>query len=162
MKTLSEIAKFLEDHVIECQLTAGCGRCDEARECLASLRAMEVAEVPTEEVYEIDFGGHLKAKIRVVNNLISVEAAMNGYGNALSDTEIVCNHIQTKVTETPIGVTDEEITAMAFEFAPICSYDDDTEDVNQSIRRSVITLLKQLRNRMSSSEKPNNCTGGEG
>ena len=87
-----------------------------------------------------------------------------------SFTEIcpVCNGNKTvtvtEVAEMPTEVTDDEIAAMALEFAPVCIYgdDDDREDVNGSIREDVTKLLKQLRNRMTSSEKPNNHTRGEG
>jgi hypothetical protein len=41
MKTLSEIATFLEEHIIECGPDDGCGRCNEARECLASIKEIE-------------------------------------------------------------------------------------------------------------------------
>jgi len=76
-------------------------------------------------------------------------------------TEALEAYSSLKVAEMPTEVTDDEIAAMALEFAPVCIYgdDDDCEDVNGSIREDVTKLLKQLRNRMS---KPNNCTGGEG
>ena len=32
--------KFIEDFVIECPLTAGCGRCDEARRHVAALKGV--------------------------------------------------------------------------------------------------------------------------
>lgn len=39
MKTLKEIADFLEEGIIECEPNTGCGRCDEVRECVSSLRS---------------------------------------------------------------------------------------------------------------------------
>jgi positive regulator of sigma E activity len=41
MKTLTEIADFIENHVIECEPNTGCGKCDEARECVKDLREIE-------------------------------------------------------------------------------------------------------------------------
>jgi len=40
------------------------------------------------KIYEIDFDGSLKCKIRVHNNKIYVEAAMNGYGNGMRTSNI--------------------------------------------------------------------------
>ena len=40
MKSLTEIADFIENHIIECEPNMGCGRCDEARECVKDLREM--------------------------------------------------------------------------------------------------------------------------
>lgn len=45
-------------------------------------------------VYEIEFGNHLKAKIKVTNNQIEVEAAMNGWGNGVPLTEVVILELQ--------------------------------------------------------------------
>jgi hypothetical protein len=41
MKTLEQIADFLEQNIIECKQDTGCGRCDEVRECVESIRALE-------------------------------------------------------------------------------------------------------------------------
>ena len=49
MKTLKEIAEFLETYIIECDPEDGCQRCNEARECLASLKA-KLAEVTDEDI----------------------------------------------------------------------------------------------------------------
>ena len=92
---------------------------------------------------------------------------VHGIGVAYTEDSLEINNNEIirdatpKVAEMPTEVTDDEIAAMALEFAPVCIYgdDDDCEDVNGSIREDVTKLLKQLRNRMS---KPNNCTGGEG
>jgi hypothetical protein len=48
MKTLNEVVKFLEDYVIECNPDDGCGRCNEARECVESLKAI-AERMPTEK-----------------------------------------------------------------------------------------------------------------
>lgn len=41
MKSLTEIADFIENHIVECEPNMGCGRCDEARECVKDLREIE-------------------------------------------------------------------------------------------------------------------------
>lgn len=38
MKTLEEVADFLEQHVIDCEENTGCGRCDDVRKCVQILR----------------------------------------------------------------------------------------------------------------------------
>jgi hypothetical protein len=48
MKTLNEVVKFLEDYVIECNPDDGCGRCNEARECVESLKSI-AERMPTNE-----------------------------------------------------------------------------------------------------------------
>lgn len=40
MKTIGEIIQFMEEHVIECPVGM-CGRCDDARECVKSLKYIE-------------------------------------------------------------------------------------------------------------------------
>jgi len=40
MKSLTEIADFIENHIVECNPNTGCARCDEARECVKDLRGM--------------------------------------------------------------------------------------------------------------------------
>jgi hypothetical protein len=97
----------------------------------------------------------IKADIKRTHNIMPYKA------NVLIRIALTKLRASLKVAEMPTEVTDDEIAAMALEFAPVCIYgdDDDCEDVNGSIREDVTKLLKQLRNRMS---KPNNCTGGEG
>lgn len=41
-------------------------------------------EHPEPKIYEIDFEGHVLAKIEVYNGELKVLAAMNGYGNAIN------------------------------------------------------------------------------
>lgn len=41
-------------------------------------------EQPEPKIYEIDFEGHVLAKIEVYNGELKVLAAMNGYGNAIT------------------------------------------------------------------------------
>ena len=50
-----------------------------------------------ENVYEINFDGHVLCKIRLVNNQPTVEAAMNGWGNSIDSSRII-------VTETFKGI----------------------------------------------------------
>lgn len=42
MKTLDEIADFLEQHLIDCEENTGCGRCDDVRECVKNLRTLSI------------------------------------------------------------------------------------------------------------------------
>ena len=44
-------------------------------------------------VYEIDFGGNVMCKMVVVDNAIDVIAAMDGYGNPISLSDIVITNI---------------------------------------------------------------------
>jgi hypothetical protein len=44
--------------------------------------------------YQIDFGNHLRCKIKVTNNRIEVEAAMNGWGNSVPLDEVVVVEVQ--------------------------------------------------------------------
>ena len=44
MKTITEIIIFLENHIIECDPTDGCGRCNEARECVESLKKIQYSD----------------------------------------------------------------------------------------------------------------------
>lgn len=41
-------------------------------------------EQPESKIYEIDFEGHVLAKIEVYNGELKVLAAINGYGNAIT------------------------------------------------------------------------------
>ena len=50
----------------------------------------------TTKVYEIDFGGHLKTKIHVIDNEIMVEAAVNGWGYGVSLTDIEITELSLK------------------------------------------------------------------
>ena len=40
------------------------------------------------KIYEIDFDGHLKCKIRISDNKLEVEAAMDGWGNKIQKSDI--------------------------------------------------------------------------
>ncbi len=46
-------------------------------------------------VYEIDFGGNLKCRMKIVGNKINVEAAMNGWGGGISIDEIKITELKT-------------------------------------------------------------------
>ena len=46
-------------------------------------------------VYEIDFGGNLKCRMKIVGNKINVEAAMNGWGDGISIDEIKITELKT-------------------------------------------------------------------
>jgi len=39
--------------------------------------------------YQIDFGNHLRCKIKVTDNKIEVEGAMNGWGNPVPSNEVI-------------------------------------------------------------------------
>ena len=52
------------------------------------------SKIPTEG--EIDFGGHVKAKIEISDNKPVVVAAMNGWGNAIPISEIALSGFATK------------------------------------------------------------------
>jgi hypothetical protein len=40
------------------------------------------------KIYEITFDNHVKALIKINNNIPFIVASMNGYGNAISDDKI--------------------------------------------------------------------------
>ncbi len=42
-----------------------------------------------ESFYEIDFAGNVKARVRVSNNVITIEDAMNGYGDNIREHTVV-------------------------------------------------------------------------
>lgn len=44
--------------------------------------------------YEINFDGNLKCKIEVRNNEITVNAAMNGWGNGISVSDILVTELK--------------------------------------------------------------------
>ena len=39
--------------------------------------------------FEIDFGNHLRCRVKVTNNVIEVEGAMNGWGDGVPLSEVV-------------------------------------------------------------------------
>jgi hypothetical protein len=44
--------------------------------------------------YQIDFGNHLRCKIKVTDNRIEVEGAMNGWGDSVPLDEVVIVELQ--------------------------------------------------------------------
>jgi len=52
------------------------------------------ADKMVEEEYDIDFGGHLKAGIRVSASRIEIIGAVNGWGNAVPDDDIKVTKIE--------------------------------------------------------------------
>lgn len=44
--------------------------------------------------YQIDFGNHIRCKIKVTNNGIEVEGAMNGWGDDVPLSEVVVVEVQ--------------------------------------------------------------------
>jgi hypothetical protein len=44
--------------------------------------------------YQIDFGNHLRCKIKVTDAGIEVEGAMNGWGNGVPLSEVVIVELQ--------------------------------------------------------------------
>jgi hypothetical protein len=44
--------------------------------------------------YQIDFGNHLRCKIKVTDNGIEVEGAMNGWGDGIPLSEVVVVEVQ--------------------------------------------------------------------
>lgn len=44
--------------------------------------------------YQIDFGNHLRCKIKVTDNGIEVEGAMNGWGDGVPLDEVVVVEVQ--------------------------------------------------------------------
>lgn len=65
---------------------------------LDALEDFALSVKPTDEVFEIDFGGHTKAKIQIKGNTLKVLAAMNGIGNIISLDEIKTNkYIENKL-----------------------------------------------------------------
>lgn len=49
------------------------------------------AEIQT---FEIDFCGHVKAKLKVEDGKLSIIAAMNGYGDALDPDQIIITQLE--------------------------------------------------------------------
>jgi len=50
--------------------------------------------VPAVRCYQIDFGNHLRCKIKVADNGIKVEGAINGWGDGVPLDEVVVVEIQ--------------------------------------------------------------------
>jgi len=46
------------------------------------------------KIYEIDFGGNLKAIIKVTDNKIEIEDAMNGWGDGIPLNDIRIDELQ--------------------------------------------------------------------
>ena len=44
--------------------------------------------------YQIDFGNHLRCKIKVTDNRIEVEGAINGWGDGVPLSEVVVVEVQ--------------------------------------------------------------------
>ena len=44
--------------------------------------------------YQIDFGNHLRCKIKVTDNGVEVEGAMNGWGDGVPLSEVVVVEVQ--------------------------------------------------------------------
>ena len=59
------------------------------------------------ETYEIDFGGHCKAKIEIVNNIPKVVAAMYGNGNSISLDDINLQALEPFDDHNPKGKPEE-------------------------------------------------------
>ena len=103
---IENVIKFIEDYVIECPLTAGCGRCDEARQHVAAL----------------------KEGLRDINQ-----------------------EVEKRIRERML--TDEDI----IDFALLYVSHKDLKAANKGlIKDAIIIGMKQLRSRLTYSEKPNN------
>ena len=48
--------------------------------------------------YQIDFGNHLRCKVKAVNNKIEVEGAINGWGDGVPLSEVVVVEVQRPIT----------------------------------------------------------------
>lgn len=44
MQTLEDVIKFLEDTIIECMPSTGCGRCDDVRKCIEIIKPFSELE----------------------------------------------------------------------------------------------------------------------
>lgn len=44
--------------------------------------------------FEIDFGNHLRCRVKVTDNVIQVEGAMNGWGDGVPLSEVVIVELQ--------------------------------------------------------------------
>jgi len=47
------------------------------------------SEMGQAQIFEIDFAGHVKAKIEFKNGELTIIASMNGYGDALDPDQII-------------------------------------------------------------------------
>jgi len=43
--------------------------------------------------YKIDFGGNVKTDIKVINNEITITGAMNGWGDGISESDIIITEL---------------------------------------------------------------------
>ena len=79
MRTITEIINFLENHIIECDPSDGCGRCDEARECVESLKKLQYSDGDiinwAKDISTRTYFGEMKPIGWLV---FAVEAALNG------------------------------------------------------------------------------------
>ena len=53
----------------------------------------EIEKMVSERQYDVDFGGHLKAGIKVTSSGIEIIGAVNGWGNAVPDGDIIITNI---------------------------------------------------------------------
>ena len=78
---------YRKDNFKEIRLPTGnCLKCKKEIKT-HSLESKEVLQVEN-TVFNIDFGGHVMAGLKIVNSEIEVVGAMNGYGNGISTDEI--------------------------------------------------------------------------
>ena len=59
MKTLNDIAAFLEQHILECEVTDGCGQCDDTREAINILKSYGQSQISDEKIKEIEVNAYL-------------------------------------------------------------------------------------------------------
>ena len=78
---------YRKDNFKEIRLPTGnCLKCKKEIKT-HSLESKEVLQVEN-TVFNIDFGGHVMAGLKIINGEIEVVGAMNGYGNGISTDEI--------------------------------------------------------------------------
>lgn len=56
-------------------------------DAIAIVENLRIAEKVRE--FDLDFGGHLKARLEIKNNIPKVIGAMNGWGNGISVEDII-------------------------------------------------------------------------
>ena len=79
---------YRKDNFKEIRLPTGnCLKCKKEIKT-HSLESKEVLQVEN-TVFNIDFGGHVMAGLKIVNGEIEVVGAMNGYGNGISADKII-------------------------------------------------------------------------
>lgn len=62
------------------------------RQCFGCLNKVE-----NERQYDIDFGGHLKAGIKIKGETIEIVGAMNGWGVAIPDEKIIVTEFRSRM-----------------------------------------------------------------